>query len=84
MFRPVGSLSVLLWRAAHRAAQTFPSKPVHLIVPQLAAARQDVMARMLADGSGQNGGRASSSRTSRQRNIGTEAVIRAAPDGYRC
>ena len=65
-------------------ADTYPSQSVHLIVPQAAASSSDIHARLIADWL---------SKQLRQQfvvddrpgaggNIGTEVVVRAAPDGY--
>jgi tripartite-type tricarboxylate transporter receptor subunit TctC len=66
------------------AAETYPARPVHVIVPFAAAGGTDIMARLI--------GQALSERTGQQfiienrpgagGNIGTEAVVRAPPDGY--
>lgn len=65
-------------------AQSFPSRPVRLVVPFAAGGNTDVLARLLAErmseGLGQNvvvENRAGASAT-----IGTEAVAKSAPDGY--
>src|SRR5262245_9973928 len=65
-------------------AQTYPSRPVHLIVPFGPAGASDITARLT--------GRWLSERLGQQfivenrpgagGNIGTEAVVRASPDGY--
>jgi tripartite-type tricarboxylate transporter receptor subunit TctC len=65
-------------------AQTYPTRPVHVIVPYAAAGAADIVARLM--------GQWLSERLSQQfvienrpgaaGNIGTEAVVRAAPDGY--
>jgi len=66
------------------AAQTFPSKPVHLIVAYAAGGTGDVVARVLADKLGPALGvpvlvenRAGASGA-----LGAQAVLNAAPDGH--
>jgi tripartite-type tricarboxylate transporter receptor subunit TctC len=66
------------------AAETWPARPVHVIVPFAPAGGADVMARLI--------GQPLSERTGQQfiienrpggaGNIGAEAVVRAPPDGY--
>jgi tripartite-type tricarboxylate transporter receptor subunit TctC len=76
------ALAVLFSCAAH--AQTYPTKPLHLVIPFPPGGSNDVVGRMIAfqltdrlgksvvvDNQGGAGGI-----------IGTEAVARAAPDGY--
>jgi len=84
MFRSGWLLTVLLCSALAVQAQTFPSKPVHLVVPQLAGGSSDVMARMLAERLREKWGQGVivENKAGANGNIGTEAVIRAAPDGY--
>ena len=84
MFRSGWLLTVLLCSALAVQAQTFPGKPVHLVVPQLAGGSSDVMARMLAERLREKWGQGVivENKAGANGNIGTEAVIRAAPDGY--
>jgi tripartite-type tricarboxylate transporter receptor subunit TctC len=84
MLRPGLLLTLLLCAALAAHAQPFPSKPVHLIVPQLAGGSSDVMARMLSDRLRAKWGQGVvvENKPGANGNIGTEWVIRAAPDGY--
>ena len=84
MFRSGWLLTVLLCSALAVQAQTFPGKPVHLVDPQLAGGSSDVMARMLAERLREKWGQGVivENKAGANGNIGTEAVIRAAPDGY--
>lgn len=68
--------------AAH--SQTFPSKPVHLIVPFAAGGGTDILARNLAPKLGELLGQpvVIENRAGAGGNIGSEAVAKAAPDGY--
>ena len=65
-------------------AQGYPSKPVHLVVPQLSGGSSDVMARLLAERLRAKWGQGVvvENKPGANGNIGTEAVIRSAPDGY--
>jgi tripartite-type tricarboxylate transporter receptor subunit TctC len=78
-----GLLALLVWSGA-AAAQTYPTRPVRIIVPYQAGQGTDVVARYFAD---------ALSRTMSQRfyvenkpgaggNIGTEAAAHAEADGY--
>ena len=72
------------FRAACRRAQTYPAKPVRIIVPYAAGGNTDFTARAIAE-------RLTpvfkqqvivDNRPGGATNIGTEAVAKAAPDGY--
>jgi len=72
--------------SASRIAQadTYPSRPVHLIVPQAAGSSTDIHARLIGQWLAEHLGqpfivdiKAGAGGT-----IGTEAVVRSAPDGY--
>ena len=69
-------------RVAH--AETYPSRPVHLIIGYLPGGSADLTARLfgqwLSDRLGQQF--VVESRAGASTNIATEAVIRATPDGY--
>lgn len=66
------------------AAQAYPSRPVHLIVPAAAGGTVDILARAisarLAEGLGQPV--VVENRPGAGTNIGMEAVVRAVPDGH--
>jgi len=64
--------------------QTYPSKPVRLIVPYPAGGVVDLVARAVADKISQNWGQVMvvEPRPGGSANIGAEAVANAAPDGY--
>jgi tripartite-type tricarboxylate transporter receptor subunit TctC len=76
----------LLVAAAGTAARadTYPSRPVHIIVPTQAGAAQDIMARLLQPYLEKSLGQPVivENRSGASTMIGTDAVAKAAPDGY--
>lgn len=78
------ALLVALLTADHASAQTYPSRPIKLVVPYAAGGGSDVIARIFAD-------RLSSrlkqsviveNRAGAGGNIGADAVAKADPDGH--
>jgi tripartite-type tricarboxylate transporter receptor subunit TctC len=70
---------------APAAAQTeWPSRPIHLIVPFPPGSSSDIVARLVAQSLSERLHQAvvTDNRPGASGNIGTEAVARAAPDGY--
>jgi tripartite-type tricarboxylate transporter receptor subunit TctC len=65
-------------------AQTYPSRPVHIIVGYPPAGPTDIVARLIAQGLSERFGQqfVIENRPGAGGNIGTEAVVRAPPDGY--
>ena len=65
-------------------AQDYPAKPVRVIVPYAPAGVADITARLIAQWLSERLGKAFvvENRPGAGTNIGTEAVVRAAPDGY--
>ena len=65
-------------------AQTYPSRPVRIIVPFPAGQASDSIARLMGQSLSERLGQAFviENRTGAGGNIGTEAVVRAPPDGY--
>jgi tripartite-type tricarboxylate transporter receptor subunit TctC len=72
-----------LWASA-AAAQTFPSKPIHLIVPLVPGGNQDIVARAMAEEMSKGLGQqvVVENRPGQSAIIGTQFVKSAAPDGY--
>ncbi|MDM0000650.1 tripartite tricarboxylate transporter substrate binding protein [Variovorax sp. J22P240] len=70
--------------ASPAQADTYPSKPITIVVPSAAAGSTDIMARMIGDQLGKALGQSVivDNKPGASGNIGTEAVARAAPDGY--
>ena len=65
-------------------AQAYPSRPVRMIVRFPPAARADIVARLMAQWLSERLGQpfVVENRPGAGGNIGTEAVVRAPPDGY--
>jgi tripartite-type tricarboxylate transporter receptor subunit TctC len=65
-------------------AQAFPTRPVRIIVPYAPAGGTDIVARILAQQLSDQLGQQFiiENRPGANSNIGTEAVVRAPPDGY--
>jgi tripartite-type tricarboxylate transporter receptor subunit TctC len=80
LFASLASLAA----AAGAFSQTYPSKPVHIVVPFAPAGLTDIMARILAQKYGEGMGQPFlvENRAGAGGNIGMGAVARAAPDGY--
>jgi tripartite-type tricarboxylate transporter receptor subunit TctC len=66
------------------AAQTYPSKPISLVVPQTAGGTNDIVARLVAPAFGEAIGASvvDENRPGAGGNIGTQSVARSAKDGY--
>jgi len=78
---PVAALSTL---PGFARAQSYPSRPVHLIEGFGAGSAPDIVARLIGQSLSGRLGRSFiiENRAGASSNIATEAVVRAAPDGY--
>jgi tripartite-type tricarboxylate transporter receptor subunit TctC len=65
-------------------AQIYPTRPVHVIVPFVAGGSTDIVARLIGQWLSERLGQqfVIENRPGAGSNIGTEMVVRAAPDGY--
>ncbi len=79
-----GALVVGVMLFATAQAQTFPSKPLRLVVPFGPGGSSDVVARIMADGATEALGQPMliENVPGAGGNIGTARVVKAAPDGY--
>jgi len=75
--------SAVVWPVAARA-QAYPARPVRVIVGQAAGSTSDIFARLIGQWLSQRLGQqfVIETRPGAGTNIGTEAVVRASPDGY--
>src|SRR5258706_15429588 len=65
-------------------AQTYPTRPVHIIVAYAAGGGVDITARLIGQWLSERLGQSfvTENRAGAGGNIGTEAVVNAPPDGY--
>jgi tripartite-type tricarboxylate transporter receptor subunit TctC len=80
----IAGVLIALFAAAQAVAQTYPEKPVHLIVPFSAGSAVDTLARVPGQKLSELWGQplVVDNRTGANTIIGTEAAAKAAPDGY--
>src|SRR5262249_22490799 len=65
-------------------AEAYPTRPVRIIVPAAPAGPTDILARLMGQWLSERLGQqfVIENRTGAGGNVGTEAVVRASPDGY--
>jgi tripartite-type tricarboxylate transporter receptor subunit TctC len=82
--RCLAGLALVMLLAAPAAAQTYPTRPIRVIVPFPAGGAADVAARLVAQKLGEVLGQSTvvENRTGASGTIGVDAVVRADPDGY--
>src|SRR5262245_38741208 len=84
-FLHLAASAALLPAVSHSTwAQTYPSRPVRIIVPYAPGGAPDIVARVMAQWLSERLGQpfVIENRPGAGGNTGTEAVVRAAPDGY--
>jgi tripartite-type tricarboxylate transporter receptor subunit TctC len=84
MLRRVLIVAAAVLAATAAQAQTFPDKPIHIIVPFTAGSATDVVARALAQAMSKNIGQVVvvENKTGAGGTIGTAQVAKSSPDGY--
>ncbi len=82
LFCMVGMLTLI--SPSHASEQNYPTKPIRLIVAYPPGGSADAVARLVANKMQENLGRniIVENRTGASQTIGTDAVSKAAPDGY--
>ena len=80
----LAAAALFLLAAAHTSAQTYPNKPIRLVVPYSTGTSTDVLGRLYAQKLGDLLGQTIivDNKAGAGGNIAGEAVARAAPDGY--
>ena len=80
----LATMSLAMLAASPTVAQTYPTKPIRLIVPYPAGGPTDLMGRMIAEGLRLNLGQpvVVENRAGASGNLGTDFVAKSAPDGY--
>src|SRR5215218_6976920 len=84
-FLRLAAAATVLPMSAHSAfAQAYPSRPVRVVVPVAAGGATDILGRLLVQWLTERMGQpfVVENRPGAGGNIGTETVVRAAPDGY--
>ena len=78
------ALALLLFVAANVCAQSFPAKPIRMIVPLVPGGNQDIVARAVAEEMAKNLGQPVivENRPGQSAIVGTQYVKNAPPDGY--
>src|SRR3954468_11352558 len=77
-------LLLAAWVAAAAHAQSFPAKPIRVIVPYAAGGTSDILARQLGPKLSETGGQpvVVENKTGANGNVGADFVAKSAPDGY--
>ncbi len=86
-FLQLAAAAVAVPAAGHAArAQSYPDRPVHLLVGFPAGGQVDIIARLTAQALGDRLGQTVvvGNKPGAGGNLGAQAVINAAPDGTRC
>ena len=78
------AIAILCFVACSATAQTYPGKPIRMIVPLVPGGNQDIVARAVAEAMSKNLGQQVivENRPGQSAIIGTQFVKGAAPDGY--
>jgi tripartite-type tricarboxylate transporter receptor subunit TctC len=76
--------AIVVFTGAAASAETYPDRPIRVIVNAAAGGTTDILARWIAQGFGENTGHTIivENRGGAGGNVGGEAVAKSAPDGY--
>ena len=77
-------IAALLLFAAHAHAQTYPNKPIRIVVPYAAGGTSDILARQIGPKLSEAWSQpvVIENRTGANGNVGADYVAKSAPDGY--
>jgi tripartite-type tricarboxylate transporter receptor subunit TctC len=77
-------IAALLLFAAHAHAQTYPNKPIRIVVPYAAGGTSDILARQIGPRLSEAWSQpvVIENRTGANGNVGADFVAKSAPDGY--
>ncbi len=84
MFLALATMAAIVFGTGEAAAQGYPSKPVHVVVPSSPGGASDLVARVIATSLAENLGQPFivENRVTSGGIIGTQQVAQAEPDGY--
>jgi len=84
LLRVLATAAVALLAASHAAADTFPSRPIRILLPQGAGGGADIVARMMAPEMQKRLGQpvVVENRPGGNESIAPDAVAKSPPDGY--
>jgi tripartite-type tricarboxylate transporter receptor subunit TctC len=84
IFLSVAATAAALSTTSPSRAQSFPQRPVRIVVPTAAGGPNDILTRLIAQWLSERLGQpvVIENRPGGGTNVATEAVVRAAPDGY--
>ena len=84
MFRTLGAIAIVTAAAGSAHAQTWPTRPIRMVVPYTPGGYTDLMARLVSQKMSESLGQpfVIENKPGANAVIGTDAVAKAAPDGY--
>ena len=84
IFRTLGAIAIVTAAAGSAHAQTWPTRPIRMVVPYTPGGYTDLMARLVSQKMSESLGQpfVIENKPGANAVIGTDAVAKAAPDGY--